>query len=144
MPSKKYDSNFGAFPSKSDEEAKITDQNRLCEKIFQKRAEKNNEGALPDNFWNMPKYKGSYTGEVVAVSRLMKKYSMLAISRAIDSPEAKYVLSYRNKKLIPIIEKYQKQIDEEEKTTEFVESKKEDIKETRKPLGKKNLWSQLE
>jgi hypothetical protein len=46
--------------------------------------------------------------------------------------------------LIPIIEKYQKQIDEEEKTTEFVESKKEDIKETRKPLGKKNLWSQLE
>ena len=51
MQSKKYDSQFDAFSEK--EEPKITDGNRLCEKIFQKRAIVNNEGKLPDKFWNL-------------------------------------------------------------------------------------------
>ena len=136
MPSKKYESKFGAFPGKDEN---ITDANRLCEKIFQKRAEKNNEGRLPDNFWNLPKYKGSYTGQVIQANRLLKKYSMLAISKALDSPEAKYVLSLSNKKLIPIIEKFEKELQNQV----FIESKKEEVREVRKPVGKKNLWSDL-
>ena len=101
MPSKKYDSQFDAFSE--NEEAKITDGNRLCEKIFQKRANVSNEGKIPYKFWNLPKYKGSYTGQIVAANKLLQKYSMLAISKAIDSKYAKYILSFRNKKLIPII-----------------------------------------
>ena len=137
MPLKKYDSKFGAFPKKEGEEAKISDGERLCEKIFQKRANVSNEGSLPRNFWNLSKYKGSYTGQVIAANRLLQKYSMLAISKAIDSPEAKYVLSYTNKKLIPIIEKYEKSTEQEFVPTEVETSG------TRKPFGKKNLWSQL-
>lgn len=135
MSSKKYDSKFGAF----NDDDKITDANKLCEKIFQKRAEKNNEGKLPDKFWKMEKYKGSYTGQIVAANRLLKKYSMLAICRALDSKDAKYILSLTNKKLIPIIERMQSQI----KDSVFEESKKEDILPKRKKTGKKNLWSQL-
>jgi|TARA_R100000951_G_scaffold57012_1_gene47857 hypothetical protein len=137
MPLKKYDSKFDAFSKKEGEEAKIDDGNRLCEKIFQKRANVSNEGALPRNFWNLPKYKGSYTGQVIAANRLLQKYSMIAISKAIDSPEAKYVLSYTNKKLIPIIEKYEKLTEQEFVPTEVETSG------TRKPFGKKNLWSEL-
>lgn len=135
MSSKKYESKFGAF----NDDDKITDGNKICEKIFQKRAEKNNEGKLPDKFWKMAKYKGPYTGQIVAANRLLKKYSMLAICRALDSKEAKYILSLTNKKLIPIIEKMQSQI----KDSVFEESKKEDILPKRKKTGKKNLWSQL-
>ena len=137
MPLKKYDSKFGAFPKKEGEEAKISDGERLCEKIFQKRANVSNEGGLPRNFWNLPKYKKKYQGQIVNANRLLQKYSMLAISKAIDSPEAKYVLSYTNKKLIPIIEKYEKLTEQEFVPTEVETSG------TRKPFGKKNLWSQL-
>ena len=136
MQSKKYDSQFDAFSE--NEEAKITDGNRLCEKIFQKRANVSNEGKLPDKFWNLPKYQGSYTGQIVAVNRLLQKYSMLAISKAIDSKEAKYILSFRNKKLIPIIEKYQKEVD-----NTVIEKSNESVRKTRQPLGKKNLFSRL-
>ena len=139
MQSKKYDSQFDAFSEKEKEQAKITDGNRLCEKIFQKRANVSNEGKIPDKFWNLPKYKGSYTGEIVAANKLLQKYSMLAISKAIDSKEAKYILSFRNKKLIPIIEKYQKEVN-----NTIIEKSNESVKETRKPLGKKNLFSELD
>ena len=138
MQSKKYDSQFDAFSEKDKEEAKITDGNRLCEKIFQKRANVSNECKLPDKFWNLPKYQGSYTGQIVAANRLLQKYSMLAISKAIDSKEAKYILSFRNKKLIPIIEKYQKEVD-----NTVIEKSNESVRETRQPLGKKNLFSEL-
>jgi len=137
MPSKKYDSQFDAFSEK--EEAKITDGNRLCEKIFQKRANVSNEGKIPDKFWNLPKYKGSYTGQIVAANKLLQKYSMLAISKAIDSKEAKYILSFRNKKLVPIIEKYQKEVD-----NTIIEKSDESVRKSRRPLGKKNLFSELD
>jgi hypothetical protein len=137
MPSKKYDSQFDAFSEK--EEAKITDGNRLCEKIFQKRANVSNEGKIPDKFWNLPKYKGSYTGQIVAANKLLQKYSMLAISKAIDSKDAKYILSFRNKKLIPIIEKYQKEVD-----NTIIEKSNESVRKSRRPLGKKNLFSELD
>ena len=137
MPSKKYDSQFDAFSE--NEEAKITDGNRLCEKIFQKRANVINEGKIPDKFWNLPKYKGSYTGQIVAANKLLQKYSMLAISKAIDSKDAKYILSFRNKKLIPIIEKYQKEVD-----NTIIEKSNESVRKSRRPLGKKNLFSELE
>jgi len=137
MPLKKYDSQFDAFSEK--EGAKITDGNRLCEKIFQKRANVSNEGKIPDKFWNLPKYKGSYTGQIVAANKLLQKYSMLAISKAIDSKEAKYILSFRNKKLVPIIEKYQKEVD-----NTIIEKSDESVRKTRRPLGKKNLFSELE
>ncbi len=137
MPLKKYDSQFDAFSEK--EEAKITDGNRLCEKIFQKRANVSNEGKIPDKFWNLPKYKGSYTGQIVAANKLLQKYSMLAISKAIDSKDAKYILSFRNKKLIPIIEKYQEEVD-----NTIIEKSDESVRKTRRPLGKKNLFSELE
>ncbi|MDC0911114.1 hypothetical protein OAQ45_00905 [Candidatus Marinimicrobia bacterium] len=137
MPSKKYDSQFDAFSE--NEEAKITDGNRLCEKIFQKRANVSNEGKIPDKFWNLPKYKGSYTGQIVAANKLLQKYSMLAISKAIDSKDAKYILSFRNKKLIPIIEKYQKEVD-----NTIIEKSNESVRKSRRPLGKKNLFSELE
>lgn len=64
---------------------------------------------------------------------------MLAISKAIDSKDAKYILSFRNKKLVPIIEKYQKEID-----NTIIEKSDESVRTTRKPLGKKNLFSELD
>ena len=137
MPSKKYDSQFDAFSE--NEEAKITDGNRLCEKMFQKRANVSNEGKIPDKFWNLPKYKGSYTGQIIAANKLLQKYSMLAISKAVDSKDAKYILSFRNKKLIPIIEKYQKEVD-----NTIIEKSDESVRKTRRPLGKKNLFSELD
>ena len=141
MPSKKYDSQFDAFK----QEKQITPANRLCEKIFQKRAEAFKKEIPADNFWNLDEYKGSYTGQVIEANRLLKKYSFEAIYKALEDPQAKYVLSFKNKKIIPIIEKHQKEIDKEKEKTEIVLTKdKKQQTKTIKPFGKQSLWSKLE
>lgn len=100
--------------------------NYLAEFICKRNAEKENSGTLPEKFWNIPKYKSIYIREVSQARNLLKTYDARAIIGALDSWESKWIMSLRNRKLIPIIEKHQKKI----KETEFIE---EEIKEISKP-----------
>jgi len=89
-------------------EGYITPSNYITELVFQKRNEAFNSGRCPERFWIDPKYTGPYRGQVIQAGRLLKKYKANWIIRAIKSPEAKYIHKLQDKKLIPIIEKFEK------------------------------------
>ena len=89
-------------------EGYITPANYITELVFQKRSEAFNSGRCPESFWTNPKYTGPYRGQVIQAGRLLKKYKANWIIKAIKSPEAKYIHKLQDKKLIPIIERFEK------------------------------------
>ena len=94
--------------------------------IFEKRNENFNSGKNAERFWvTGNKLHGSYKGQVIAAAKLLKKYNVDSIAKAIRSKEAKYILKFQDKKLVPIIEKFEKnrvdrQLDQSYNTTEEV------------------------
>lgn len=89
-------------------EGYVTPSNYLAEMIFEKRNEFFNSGKCPERFWVKDnKLHGAYKGQVIAASRLLKKYHVDSISKALKSPEAKFIFKIQDKKLIPIIEKFE-------------------------------------
>lgn len=98
-----------ATPFKSKyKEGYITPSNYLAELIFTKRNEAFNSGKCPERFWTQDnKLHGAYKGQVIAAARLLKKYNVDSISSAINCPEAKFILKLQDKKLIPLIEKFE-------------------------------------
>lgn len=114
--------------------------NYLAELVCRKKQESENTGALPIKFWNHPKFKNLYIREVSQAKNLLKIYSELAIINAIQSPQARYIKSLRNKKLIPIIEKETLLIKEKQ----FVEESSSEANKPRQSnLGKKNILGML-
>ena len=107
-------------------EGYITPSNYLAELIFDKRNEAFNSGKCPERFWTTDsKLHGAYKGQVIAAARLLKNYHADSIIKALKSPEAKYIFKIQDKKLIPIIEKIEKnrvdsQLDQSYNTTEEV------------------------
>lgn len=122
-------------------EGYITPSNYLAELIFEKRNECFNSGKCSERFWvTGNKLHGAYKGQVIAAAKLLKTYHVDCIVEAIKSNEAKYILKFQDKKLIPIIEKFEKnrvdkQLIESYNTTE----------EVAKPFrsGKKNILKDL-
>jgi fructose-bisphosphate aldolase class 1 len=98
----------------------------LAELIFDKRNEAFNSGKCPERFWTTDsKLHGAYKGQVIAAAKLLKNYHADSIIKALKSPEAKYIFKIQDKKLIPIIEKFEKnrvdrQLDQSYNTTEEV------------------------
>ena len=89
-------------------EGYVTPANYITELVFQKRNEAFNSGSCPESFWTDPKYTGPYKGQVIQAGRLLKKYKASWIIKAVKSKEAKYIHKLQDKKLIPIIEKFEK------------------------------------
>ena len=117
-------------------EGYVTPSNYIAEIIFKKRSEYFNQGRIPERFWAKgSKLHGAYKGEVIAAAKLLKNYSAEAIIMAINSPDSKYILKISTKehreKIIPIIEKYEKQILQKE----FKPSLQQDIPTHLKAFG---------
>ena len=89
-------------------EGYVTPANYITELVFQKRNEAFNSGRCPERFWIDPKYTGPYRGQVIQAGKLLKKYKASWIIKAIKAPETKYIHKLQDKKLIPIIEKFEK------------------------------------
>jgi hypothetical protein len=89
-------------------EGYVTPANYITELVFEKRNEAFNSGKCPERFWTDPKYTGPYKGQVIQAGKLLKKYKANWIIKAIKSPEAKYIHKLQDKKLIPIIKKFEK------------------------------------
>jgi hypothetical protein len=105
----------------------VTPANYITELVFNKRHEAFNSGRCPESFWTNPKYTGPYKGQVIQAGRLLKKYNADCIIKAIQSKEAKFIHKLQDKKLIPIIERLEKQ----RKDVSF--EKSEEVKEN-KPM----------
>jgi len=139
MPSKKSDKT--PFDSKFDAhngERGITPAYRLIEIIFQRRAEKDNEGALPRKFWALQKYKWSVFKERNIAYKLLEQYDIAVIVKALESKKGSNILSLGNKRLAALV-KHEESISKQQ---ELIPTEVE-TSGTKKPFGKKNLWSQL-
>ena len=91
-------------------EGYITPANFLAEMIFEKRNEFFNSGKCPERFWvTGNKLHSSYKGQVISASRLLKKYNVDSIIKALKSPDAKFILKIQDKRLEPIIQKFESQ-----------------------------------
>jgi hypothetical protein len=91
-------------------EGYITPANFLAETIFEKRNEFFNSGKCPERFWvTGNKLHGSYKGQVIAASKLLKKYNIDSIIKALKSIDAKFIFKLQDKKLGPIIDKFEKE-----------------------------------
>lgn len=89
-------------------EGYITPSNYLAELIFEKRNEFFNTGKNPERFWAKEnKLHGAYKGQVIAASRLLKKYHVDSVIKALKSIEAKFIFKIQDVKLIPIIDKFE-------------------------------------
>ena len=128
---KKYKSKF--------KEGFVTEAAYITEIIFEKRHEIFNQGRCPESFWNSDSYKKQFTGQIIQANKLLKKYSGHSIISAINSPKSKGVIKLQDKRLIPIIEDFEKN----KKDKEIVISENNIIQPS-KPFGaKKNLLREL-
>jgi hypothetical protein len=113
-------------------EGYVSESSYIVELLFQKRAEIFNSGRYPERFWNLPKYKGQFTGQVVAASRLLKKYSGQSIINALKSERSRGVIKLQDEKLIKIIEEFEKN----KKDLEIVKTEEQEIVDVIKPFSK--------
>jgi hypothetical protein len=115
-----------------------TEAEYLTERLFKIKSEKQNSGNLPEFFWRLPRYGRQFGIEISKAHDLLKDYPILPILQALQSPKSRHIMSLRNKKLIPIIEEFNRVI----KEVEFNTSEKKN--DHRIPFGgKRNLWSEL-
>jgi len=120
-------------------EGYVTPPNYITELIFEKRHEFFNNGRCPENFWSNKKYTGPYRGQVIQASKLLKNYRAESVAKALQDKRAKFIFKLQDKKLIPIIEEYEKQV--KEKVVDKSDNSKVRIS---KPFGnKKNKFGEL-
>jgi len=122
-------------------EGYITPANFLAESIFEKRNEFFNSGKCPERFWvTGNKLHGSYKGQVIAASRLLKKYNIDSVIKALKSIDAKFIFKLQDKKLDPIIEKFDK-----ERLDKSFDSSYDKSEELSKPFrqNKRNILKDL-
>ncbi len=122
-------------------EGYITPANFLAEMIFDKRNEFFNNGKCPERFWiTGNKLHGAYKGQVIAASKLLKKYNAESIIKALKSNDAKFIFKLQDKKLEPIIKK----LEDSRVDKQLVQSYNEN-EEVSKPFrsGKKNILKDL-
>ena len=90
-------------------EGYVTPANFLAETIFEKRNEYFNSGKCPERFWTTGnKLHGAYKGQVIAAAKLLKKYNCDSIIKALKSEDGKFILKIQDPRLVPIIEKFEK------------------------------------
>lgn len=122
-------------------EGYITPANFLAETIFEKRNEFFNNGKCPERFWiTGNKLHGAYKGQVIAASKLLKKYNADSIIKALKSNDAKFIFKLQDKKLEPIIKKFEDNRVDKKLIESYNESE-----EISKPFhsGKKNILKDL-
>lgn len=120
-------------------EGYVTESAYITELIFEKRCEIFNKGRCPESFWNSDSYKKQFTGQIIQANKLLKKYSGTSIISAINSSKSKGIIKLQDKRLIPIIEEFEKN----KKDKEIIVSES-NIVQPSKPFGtKKNLLRDL-
>ncbi len=115
----------------------VTIDNFIAEMFFKRRAEFS-KAALPQQFWNLPKYKKLYIIQIVNINRLLERMSSTAIIKAFNDTNA---CSVMNKEFVALAEKYQAELDLKEKVVE--KTLEVESKPPSKSFGKVNRLSEL-
>jgi len=86
----------------------------IAEIMCTRMAEKENEGSQAYKFWNTPKWKKTYSYQIMLANKLVKKFTCPAIVKAINSNELKHVYSLGYPDLEQVIAKYQKIVEQQD------------------------------
>ena len=117
-------------------EGTVTVDNFIAEMIFKRRAEYS-KSALPQSFWNNPKYKKDYQLEIMRINRLLERVCSSCILKAFKQTKA---CSVKNPELIALAEKFQQDMEDNQK---IITKSVEEVKAPTKPFGKVNRLSEL-
>jgi len=77
----------------------------LVEKLMEKIAKKDKK-TLPIKFWELPQYTKVFVRHIVGANKLLKKYPVEVILKALEDPAANWILYFEHKKLPSICDKY--------------------------------------
>lgn len=98
------------FPSRYSNGKQVSAAQYITELICENKAKINKED-LNYKFWITPKWSKYYRDQISSANKLVKKYNPMAVVKALKDSQAERIYSLRAPHLIPIIEKYQKQLD---------------------------------
>lgn len=114
----------------------VTVDNYIAELFFQRRAEFN-KSALPQQFWNNPKYKQQYVIQLIHINKLLECVSSSAIIKAFKATKACSIL---NKELVAKAIVFQEEMDKVQKeiTQKEVVSEKPSA-----PFGERSRLTEL-
>ncbi len=119
-------------------EGYVTEADYIAELLFKRRGEVS-KNSLPQSFWNVPKFRNQYVGQIVHINKMLKEYSVSVLIKAVT--DAKYALSITNKEIKRLADIYN---EEEKKRDKVFEVKTEEVKKAPSiTFGKPNRLGEL-
>jgi hypothetical protein len=132
------------FPSRYSNGKEVSAAQYITELICEHQA-KRNQLDLHYRFWVSPEWSKYYRNQIASANKLVVQYHPKAIVRALNDKRAEKIYSLRAPHLLPIIQEYQNQI-ENEKSSPKHESliERKEKPSHRQSHNKTNIFSKLE
>ncbi len=119
-------------------EGYVTEADYIAELLFKRRGEVS-KNSLPQSFWNVPKFRQQYVGQIVHINKMLKEYSVAVLIKAVT--DSKYALSITNKEIKRLADIYR---EEEKHRDKVFEAKTEEVKKAPSvTFGKPNRLGEL-
>jgi len=123
----------------------------IAEILCTRNAQNKNKGSLPYKFWNSKAWNWTFKKQVLLANKLLKTYAEVVLVKAINSRELKSVFSLQNKRVLPIVKRYQAEflVEEKERQTRIEEKAKQPVQKKvehgvrKKTYGSKSVMSKL-
>lgn len=100
------------YPSRYSSGKLVSAAQYITELICENKA-KNDGLDIHLKFWTNPKWSRFYRDQIATANKLLKTYEPKAIIKALSDIKSKNIYSLRAPHLLPIIQKYQKQVENE-------------------------------
>jgi hypothetical protein len=131
------------FPSKYSNGKFVSAAQFITEMICENKARKDKKD-LHYRFWTNKEWASFYRSQIASAHKLLKKYEVMAIAKALKHDKARKIYSLRAPHLIPIIDQQQYILDQQvHKDVDYSESRAVQNNEFRKSTNKKSIISKL-
>lgn len=114
----------------------------ITEIICENKAKKDGKD-LHYRFWINKEWSVFYRNQIASAIKLLKKYSDIAIVRALKHTKAAKIYSLRAPHLLPIIDLEQKKLDQENQTLTIDLHRPQNVKFGQENKQQKNIFSKL-
>jgi hypothetical protein len=129
------------YPSKYSNGKDVSAAQYLTELICENKAKINKED-LHFKFWQSPKWEKFFRNQIASANKLLKKYDIIPIIRALKTPKGQKIYSLRAPHLIDIITQEVAKLSETHKKS--IKIDRIDKPKTKQNKAKKNILSKLE
>jgi hypothetical protein len=130
------------YPSKYSNGKFVSSAQYITELICEKKAKLNGQD-LHFRFWTNKLWSSFYRNQIGSANKLLKKYSDVAIIKALNSAEASKIYSLRAPHLIAIIEQHQQILESSNKVLKIQLDRTENKTYKTSDNNTKNIISKL-